>query len=1039
MIEALVDRSIRHRVLVVALALLLLAGGTLVVARMPVDVFPDLTAPTVTVLTEAHGMATEEVETLVTFPVESALNGAPGVRRVRSSSAVGLSVVWVDFDWDTDIHMARQVVAEKLGLARAQLPPEVPASVLAPISSVMGEVMFVALAGEASPMELRDAADWVLRRRLLAIQGVSQVVAIGGDVKQFQVLASPARLATFRVTMVELERALRQANRNASGGVFTMYGQEHLIRGVGRFAGTADIENATVAIRGGQPVRVRQLARVVEGAALKRGTGSIDGEPAVVLAIQKQPTANTLELTRRIDRALDDIAAGLPRGVRLHRELFRQADFIRVAVQNVRAALRDGSLMVVIVLVAFLLNLRTTFITLTAVPLSLVVAALVLRALDLSINTMTLGGMAIAIGELVDDAIVDVENVFRRLRENARRPTGDRIPPLRVVLDASLEIRSSIVYATCIIVLVFLPLFFLSGVEGRLLAPLGISYVTSILASLVVALTVTPALCALLLTRASFLARQSEGPFVRALKRLYGAALSVVLARPAAVMLAAGALTAGSLAALPHLGRTFLPEFNEGSLTLSVVTLPGTSLAESDTLGRAVERTLLELPEVVGTCRRTGRAELDEHAQGVNASEIDVRLRAGVERRRADVMARVRGAVSQVPGVVVNIGQPISHRIDHILSGTRSAIAIKVFGPELAVLRSLAQRVRDAVAGVPGVVDLAVDQQQEIPQLRVVPDREQVARFGLTPGDLAEAVEVAVAGHRVTQVLEEGRARDLVLRYEDEHRTDPERIAGTLVDAPVGGRAPLSVLARLVRTTGPNTVERENVQRRVVVSCNVSGRDLHGVVQDIQGRVGRDVRMPEGYYVTYGGQFESEQASRRTILALSAISIAGIFLLLLTAFGNGRLALLVMVNLPLALIGGVAALTFGSHTLSVASLVGFVTLFGIASRNGIMMVSHFQDLIEAGRPPAEAVWEGSLGRLSPILMTALTAGLALVPLVAHADAPGNEIQAPMALVIMGGLLSSTALNLLLVPPLFLRFGIAPEEEEEEEEAAGDGD
>jgi CzcA family heavy metal efflux pump len=1027
MFERLIAWSIQMRLLVVAAAALLLLAGGMVAVRMPVDVFPDLTAPSVTVLTEAHGLAPEEVETLVTFPIETALNGAAGVRRVRSSSAIGISVVWVEFEWGTDIYIARQIVNEKLALVRAQLPPDVPSPVLAPVSSIMGEIMFIGLSGDASPMALRDTAEWVLRRRLLAIAGISQVIPIGGDLKQYQVIASPSKMAAFKVTFEELEKALRTSNQNSSGGFYTASMQEVLIRGMGRIQRAEDIEKTTVAVREGHPIQVRQIAQVVVGAALKRGVGSVNGKPAVVLGIMKQPGANTLELTKKLDAALDDIGRVLPRGMVIHKAIFRQADFIQVAVDNVKAALRDGSILVAIILFVFLLNFRTTFITLTAIPLSLIVAALVLKALGQSINTMTLGGMTIAIGELVDDAIVDVENVFRRLKENAHRPEAERRNPLDVIFHASVEIRSSIVYATLIIALVFLPLFFLSGVEGRLLQPLGISYVTSIFASLVVALTVTPALCAYLMAHARFLQREGEGPLVALLKYFYALLLRLVLWMPRTVMLAAILMTVAAVMVIPKLGRTFLPEFNEGALTISAVTLPGTTLAESDVLGQAVEETLLSFPEVKATSRRTGRAELDEHAQGVNAAEIDVSLKMG-ERSKQEFFAELRKAFSMIPGMVVNIGQPISHRIDHLLSGTRSAIAIKIFGTDLGRLRALAAQVQGAVKSVRGVVDLSVDQQQEIPQLRVQFDRDQISRFGLTVGELAERIEGIFAGHVVSQIIEEGRTRDLLMRYEDKNKEDLDAIGNTLIDVP-GSRVPLKLLARLVRDTGPNSIERENVQRKIVVSCNVSGRDLIGTVQAIQQVVGESVQFPDGYYVVYGGQFESEAEASRMILMLSAFSVAGIFILLFIAFGSGRLALLVMVNLPLSLIGGVAAVYFTTKIVSVASLVGFITLFGIASRNGIMMISHFQQLLAEGKSLRDAIFEGSMERLSPILMTALTAGLALIPLIMHADAPGNEIQAPMAVVILGGLTTSTALNLLVVPPLFWLFGQARSEVE----------
>jgi CzcA family heavy metal efflux pump len=1017
--DRIIRWSIANRLFVVIASIALLLGGTVTTLRMPVDVFPDLTAPTVTVVTEAHGLAPQEVETLVTFPIESAVNGATGVRRVRSASGIGISIVWVEFDWGTDKYIARQIVNEKLQLVGAQIPPEVSRPTLAPISSIMGEILFIAIrSDERTPMEVREVADWALRRRLLAIPGVAQVVPIGGEVRQYQVRIDPDRLQAFDVTLEDVSEALRDSNGNSTGGFFERGGQEALIRGIGRIGGIDDIRQTVVAVRDGVPILVGQVAEVEIGPAIKRGEGSSDGHPAVVLGIQKQPGANTLELTELIDRELDAIEKTLPDGMVIERNKQRQADFIETSVRNVSHALRDGAILVAIILFLFLFNVRATLISLASLPLSLIVSIMVMDQLEITVNTMTLGGLTIAIGALVDDAIIDVENVHRRLRENASLPAGERRLATDVIFDASREIRGSIVFATLIVMLVFLPLFFLSGVEGRLLRPLGLAYLVAIFASLVVALTLTPALCAYVLPSRMKSLAHGDPFLVRWLKRGYAVLLVRAIRRPALVIIAAAAALAATLAVTPYLGRTFLPAFNEGALTISAVTLPGTALAESDQLGRRVEETLMSFPEVVSTARRTGRAELDEHAQDVNAAEIDVRLRS-TSRSKDEFLAELRARLSQIPGVVTTIGGPIAHRIDHMLSGTRASIAIKLFGDDLAQLRATAAQIKTVMETVPGVVDLSVEQQVEIPQLAIAFDREAIARYGLRTGALAETVETAYAGTVVTRVLESQRTYDVVIRYHDDVRADVDAIRNTVVDTPSGVRVPLKMLASIREDVGPNTIMRENVQRRIVVSANVSGRDLRGVIDDIRRAIDRSVELPDGYYVVYGGQFESEQAATRTITLLGVLVIAGIFLLLFLSFRSVRNALLIMVNLPLALIGGVIAVYLTGGVVSVASLVGFITLFGIATRNGIMLVSHFDHLQTVERATFDdAVFRGSMERLSPVLMTALCAGLALVPLVLAGGEPGNELQAPMGIVILGGLLSSTALNMLVVPALY---------------------
>ena len=1014
------ERRPRNRGLVLAAAALALAGGAWTAARMPVDVFPDLTAPTVTVLTEAHGMAPEEVEALVAFPIETAVNGATGVRRVRSSNAQGISVVWVEFDWGTDIFRARQVVTEKLQTVAAMLPNGVTPPLLAPISSVMGEIMMIGLIGPQSPEELRTMADWTIRRRLLAVPGVAQVIPIGGAVKQYQVYADPERMLATGVTLEQVVEAARGANANASGGVYMYQGQEYVIRGIGRVRSAEEIGRSVVAVRGGIPVLLDQVAETRTGPAPRFGEGSVNASPGVVLAVQKQPGANTLELTRRIEAELEAIRAGLPAGMIIESQLFRQADFISVAIGNVLEALRDGAIFVAVILFLFLGNLRTTAISLVAIPLSLVVAIFAMKLMGITINTMTLGGMAIAIGALVDDAIIDVENVFRRLKENQHRPEGARLPALRVIYDASAEIRSSIVNATLIIIVVFLPIFFLSGIEGRLLQPLGLAYVVAILASLLVALTVTPALCAYLLPRARAVVREEESRLVRWLKARYVRVLAAVLAGPRRVLAASvGALVAAA-ALLPWLGSSFLPEFNEGSLTVSVVTVPGTSLDEANGIGQRVEEILLAHPAVRNTDRRQGRAELDEHAQGVNAAEIDATLHPGADKER--LFEALRSEFSAIPGTSVTIGQPIGHRIDHMLSGTRASIAVKVFGPDLYQLRQIGARIRDLMQGIPGVADLQLEQQADVPQLRIIADRAALARFGMTVGHLAEAIDVAFNGEVVSQVLEEGRSYDLVVRFPPELRGNADAIAAVRFDTPTGHRVPLGQLARVMIERGPNTISRENVQRKIVVQANVAGRDLGSTVADIRQAVSQGVALPGGYHVEYGGQFESRETAARTLALLSVLAIATVFLILFAEFRSSRAAVLVMANLPLALIGGVVAVFLTGRVVSIASLVGFITLFGIATRNGILLVAHYRQLLAEGETFREAVVRGSLERLSPILMTALTAGLALIPLALGGGEPGKELQTPMAIVILGGLLSSTALNMLVVPALYWLYG-----------------
>jgi CzcA family heavy metal efflux pump len=1019
----LVQWSIDHHWMVIVFSVLLLAAGLWTARDMPVDVFPDLTAPTVTILTEGRGMAPEEMESLVTFPIESAINGASNVRRVRSATALGVAVVWVEFDWGTDIFQARQVVAEKLALVGGTLPPQVEQPVLAPVSSIMGEILFFAISSDTQdPLELRTVADTIVRRRLLAVAGVSQVTPIGGAERQYQVIAHPEQLRASNVSLTELLEAVKGASQNTSAGVFTEGPQEYVLQAVGRVRHPEEIGETAVALRGGRSVLIRDLADVREGPAFKRGEGSRNGKPAVIVGVQKQPGANTIELTARLDQELDRLQQELPHGVTIDRKIFRQADFIEVAVDNVVKALRDGGILVVVVVVLFLANLRAAAITLTAMPLSLAAAILVLRAFGATINTMTLGGMAIAIGALVDDAIIDVENVVRRLRENHAKPPDQQLPSDVVVRDATLEIRTSIVFATIIIVLVFLPVFGLSGVEGRLLTPLAFAYIVSLLASLVVAIVVTPALSYAFLPKAASIERGHAGWLARTLKQRFAKDLPRALDHPAIVIVTSVVLLVVAAAALTRVGTAFLPEFHEGSLTVQANTLPGTSLAKSDEIGRRVEQIMLAEPDVVATARRTGRAELDEHVQGVEAAEIDVGLRE-TGRPRAELLADLRRGFSTLPGTNVTIGQPISHRIDHMLSGTRANIAVKVFGDDLGTLRRLGERVREAVSRVPGVVDLSLEQQMDVPVLRFVLNRTAIARYGLHPGDVGEAIETSFAGATVGRIFDRGTAFDLVVKFDPSNSGDFERIADLPIDTPTAGQVPIRLLADVRREEGPNMVLRENVQRRIVISCNVAGRDLGSVINDIRSNVVQSVPMPTGYRVEYGGQFESQQTASRRLGVLSVGVIAGLFMLLVLALGRARDAVIVMANLPLALIGGVAGVYLAGGVLSVASMIGFITLFGIATRNGIMLVSHIQHLIneEGVTDFREAVERGAHQRLIPILMTAMAAGLALIPLALGGGKTGSEIQTPMAIVILCGLTTSTLLNMMVVPTLYLRY------------------
>jgi CzcA family heavy metal efflux pump len=1013
--------SLRHRLFVILAAVALLLYGGWAVTRLPVDVFPDLNRPTVTVMTEAGGLSPEEVEALVTRPIEVSMNGAPGVRRVRSSSGVGLSVVYVEFDWGTDIYLDRQLVAERLQVAREGLPRDVVPH-LAPVSSIMGEILLLGVQSEGdhtTPLELRSLSDWVIRQRLLTIPGIAQVTVMGGGVKQYQVLVDPEKLLAFGLTFEEVERAAELSQGNTTGGFVTRGGREYLVRNLARSASVEDLAGTVVAVRDGVPVRLSQVAEVKLGPAVKRGDGGMNGRPAVILAVQKQPGASTLELTEQVESAVAELQRTLPEDVHVE-ALFEQADFIEASISNVVEALRDGAILVVVVLFLFLVNLRTTAITLTAIPLSFVITALVMKAFGLSINTLTLGGLAVAIGELVDDAIVDVENVYRRLKENRQKEQPE--PALRVIYRASSEVRNSIVFATLIVVLVFLPLFAMGGIEGRLFAPLGVAYIVSIVASLVVSLTVTPVLCAYLLPQGRFL-EHGDSALVRALKARARRLYEVALAHPGVVMVGAAVLVLAAAATVPFMGRAFLPPFSEGTATVNLLATPGTSLEESNRYGLLAERLIASIPEVSKVGRRTGRAEQDEHAEGVHYSELDVDFKEG-GRPRTEVLADMRARLAQLPGVSVSIGQPISHRLDHLLSGIRAQVAVKIFGSDLDALRGKAEEVRQVMAEVPGIVDLQVEQQTLIPQLQVRLKREEAARLGVQPGAMAEQLEKAFNGVVVGQVLEGQRTFDVLVRYDENARASADTFRRALVDTPSGARVPVAAVAEVVETRGPNLINHDHLQRRVVVMANVAGRDLGSAVDEVRARVAERVKLPAGASIAYEGQFESQQSATRLIALLSLLSLGGMFLVLYAHFRSVRLVLQVMLNIPLALVGSVAAVLLTDRTLSVATLVGFITLCGIASRNTIMMISHYLHLVEVEgeRFGPEMVVRGSLERLVPVMMTALTAGLALVPLALAAGEPGKEILHPVAVVILGGLVSSTLLDMVVTPAVFYRFG-----------------
>lgn len=1019
MLDRIIRFSLNSRIFVLVAAVLLLIAGLYTAKTMEVDVFPDLNAPTVVVMTEANGMAAEEVERLVTFPIETAVNGATDVNRVRSSSTNGFSVVWVEFDWGTDIYIARQIVSEKLAMIGEALPAGVGQPTLGPQSSILGELMIVALSSDSLSLEeLRTMADWSVRPRLLATGGVAQVSVMGGDIKEYQILLNPERMRDKGISMDEVLTMVRGMNTNASGGVMYEYGNEYIIRGVMATASIDDLGKSLIKLRGGNMIMLNDIAEVKIGSkAPKIGVASYRGKPAVLLTITKQPNVSTIDLTDKLDQTIEAMKRDLPASVTVSTDVFRQSRFIESSISNIKKALFEGALFVVIVLFLFLMNVRTTVISLVTIPLSLLVSILSLKYMGFTINTMSIGGMAIAIGSLVDDAIVDVENVYKRLKENRLLPVEARKPIVEVVFDASREVRLPILNSTFIIVVSFFPLFFLTGMEGRMLIPLGVAFILALFASTIVALTLTPVLCSYLLGNST---KEAKEPFVSGwLKRIYSASLSWVLEHGKIVLGGLSALLVAALVLFYLQGRSFLPSFNEGSLTINVSTVPGVSLEESDRLGRMAEEILLTVPEIKTVARKTGRAELDEHALGVNVSEIEAPFELN-GRSKAAMLKEVRKKMKRLPGVAIEIGQPISHRIDAMLSGTQANIAIKIFGPDLNRLFLLGNEIKKNIDHIEGVADLNVEQQIERPQLKISPRRDLLTRYGISLPEFSEFINVMLGGEVVSQVYEGDRTFDLTVKVRDESREGIEAIKSLLIDTKEG-KVPLSYVADITSSSGPNTINRENVSRKVVVSANVEGRDLRSVVDDIRKEIRRNVKVPDGYHIEYGGQFESEEEASRILMLTSILSILVIFFLLYKQFKSARQSLVILLNLPLALIGGVFAVSLTGGVISIPSIIGFISLFGIATRNGMLLVDRYNDLSAKGMDLRESIMTGSLDRLNPIVMTALTSALALIPLALNGDLPGNEIQSPMAKVILGGLLTSTFLNGYVVPLIWSKM------------------
>ena len=1020
MLNKIIQYSLHNRLVVMIASIALLLWGSYTAHKMEVDVFPDLNAPTVVVMTEAQGMAPEEVERMVTFPIETAVNGATDVKSVRSSSTTGFSVVWVQFDWGTNIYTARQIVSEKLSTLGDVLPSNVGQPTLGPQSSILGEMMIFGLTADSTSLQdLRTIADWTIRPRLLSTGGVAQVAVIGGDIKEYQILLDPARMKHYGISMDEVLTVVDNMNQNSTGGILYEYGNEYIVQGLLATNDVEEIGKGVVKTVNNVPVLLSDIATVQIGPKEpKLGLASERAKPAVLVTITKQPNTNTLELTDKLDQAIVDLQKTLPSDVKISSDIFRQSRFIESSISNIQKALFEGAIFVVIVLFFFLMNVRTTIISLVALPLSLLVAILTLHGLGLTINTMSLGGLAIAIGSLVDDAIVDVENVYKRLRENQLKPAEERLSSLKVVFEASREVRMPILNSTLIIVACFLPLFFLSGMEGRMLIPLGIAFIVALFASTVVALTLTPVLCSYMLTTKKALKKNEKEPFVsRTLKVWYKKALEWALCYKKIVIGTSAALLIFTIVIMTGLGRSFLPPFNEGSLTINISTMPGVSLEESDNMGRMAEEILLDIPEIQTVARKTGRAELDEHALGVNVSEMEAPFELD-KRSRDEFLADVRQRLGELKGVNIEIGQPISHRIDAMLSGTKANIAIKLFGNDLNKLYNIGGQIKEAIQGIDGIADLTLEQQIERPQLQIKPKRDMLAKYGIPLPEFSEFINVALSGKVVSQVYEGGKVFDLTIKVHDDDKANMEQIGNLMIDAN-GQKVPLHYVAEILPLVGPNTISRENVQRKIVVSANVAGRDLNGVVKDIQKTVGEQITLPEGYHVEYGGQFESEQAASRTLFLTSVISILLIFLLLFNEFHSMPLSGIIMLNLPLAIIGGVLSIWFTSGIISIPAIIGFISLFGIATRNGILLVSHYNHLRSEGMSLHDSVVHGSLDRLNPILMTALTSALALIPLAVGGDLPGNEIQSPMAQVILGGLLSSTLLNGFVVPIMYL--------------------
>ena len=1020
MLNKIIQYSLHNRLVVMIASIALLLWGSYTAHKMEVDVFPDLNAPTVVVMTEAQGMAPEEVERMVTFPIETAVNGATDVKSVRSSSTTGFSVVWVQFDWGTNIYTARQIVSEKLSTLGDVLPSNVGQPTLGPQSSILGEMMIFGLTADSTSLQdLRTIADWTIRPRLLSTGGVAQVAVIGGDIKEYQILLDPARMKHYGISMDEVLTVVDNMNQNSTGGILYEYGNEYIVQGLLATNNVEEIGKGVVKTVNNVPVLLSDIATVQIGPKEpKLGLASERAKPAILVTITKQPNTNTLELTDKLDQAIVDLQKTLPSDVKISSDIFRQSRFIESSISNIQQALFEGAIFVVVVLFFFLMNVRTTIISLVALPLSLLVAILTLHGLGLTINTMSLGGLAIAIGSLVDDAIVDVENVYKRLRENQLKPAEERLSSLKVVFEASREVRMPILNSTLIIVACFLPLFFLSGMEGRMLIPLGIAFIVALFASTVVALTLTPVLCSYMLTTKRALKQNEKEPFVsRTLKVWYKKALEWALCYKKIVIGTSAALLIFTIVIMTGLGRSFLPPFNEGSLTINISTMPGVSLEESDNMGRMAEEILLDIPEIQTVARKTGRAELDEHALGVNVSEMEAPFELD-KRSRDEFLADVRQRLGELKGVNIEIGQPISHRIDAMLSGTKANIAIKLFGNDLNKLYNIGGQIKEAIQGIDGIADLTLEQQIERPQLQIKPKRDMLAKYGIPLPEFSEFINVALSGKVVSQVYEGGKVFDLTVKVHDDDKANMEQIGNLMIDAN-GQKVPLHYVAEILPLVGPNTISRENVQRKIVVSANVAGRDLNGVVKDIQKTVGEQITLPEGYHVEYGGQFESEQAASRTLFLTSVISILLIFLLLFNEFHSMPLSGIIMLNLPLAIIGGVLSIWFTSGIISIPAIIGFISLFGIATRNGILLVSHYNHLRSEGMSLHDSVVHGSLDRLNPILMTALTSALALIPLAVGGDLPGNEIQSPMAQVILGGLLSSTLLNGFVFPIMYL--------------------